>query len=114
MYVEDTNAEARLAAARQRLTEAWADPWIRAIARNRADHPQDAEDALQATYLAMYRLPNLIKIDDMRAYFCRVLIRALYRQQRPASCAGRRRRSCISSMTRSVIRLTVSFETEAP
>lgn len=80
--MEDISAEARLAAARQRLTEAWADPWIRAIARNRADRPQDADDALQATYLAMYRLPNLIKIDDMRAYFCRVLIRALYRQQR--------------------------------
>ncbi len=80
--MEDTNAEARLAVARQRLIEAWADPWIRAIARKRADRPQDAEDALQATYLAMYRLPNLIKIDDMRAYFCRVLIRELYRQQR--------------------------------
>jgi len=79
--MEDNNAEAELAAARQRLTQTWADPRIRAIARNRADRPQDAEDALQATFLAMYRLPGLTKIDDMRAYFCRVLTREVYRQQ---------------------------------
>jgi DNA-directed RNA polymerase specialized sigma24 family protein len=80
--MEDTNAEGRLAAARERLVEIWADHQIRAIARKYADRPQDAEDALQATYLAMYRLPYLDRIDNMRAYFCRVLIRAVYHDQR--------------------------------
>jgi DNA-directed RNA polymerase specialized sigma24 family protein len=80
--MEDTNSEGGLAAARERLAEIWADRQIRAVARKYADRAQDAEDALQTTYLAMYRLPHLDQIDNMRAYFCRVLIRAVYHDQR--------------------------------
>ncbi len=79
--MDETNAEGRLVAARRWLIEIWADPQIRAIARKHANSPQVAEDALQATFLAMIRLPHLDQIENMPGYFCRALIRAVYHEQ---------------------------------
>ncbi len=79
--MEQLESEGGLTAARQRLTEIWADPQIRAIARRRANSPQAAEDALQITYLAMFQLRHLGQIENLRGYFCKVLIRAVYHEQ---------------------------------
>lgn len=75
------NPEGGLAAARRKLAEIWADPQMMAIALRHADHPASAEDAMQITYLAMLGLPHLDQIENMPGYFCRVLIRAVYREQ---------------------------------
>jgi DNA-directed RNA polymerase specialized sigma24 family protein len=70
-----------LAAARQQLAEIWADPRIKAFARGYARDPQVADDALQSAYLAMARLKHLDQIDNLRAYFCRVLVRAVHHER---------------------------------
>ena len=80
--MENINPESGHAAAREQLAEIWADPQIRAIARKHADSPQIADDALQNTYLVMAVLPNLSEITSLRGYFCTVLIRMVYREQR--------------------------------
>lgn len=79
--MKQLNPEGGLTAARRRLAEIWADPQIRAIARKHANSPQVAEDALQITYLAMFRLRHLGQIENLPGYFCRVLIRAVYHEQ---------------------------------
>ena len=79
--MERINPEGGLAAARRKLAEIWADPQMMAIAFRHADHPATAEDALQTTYLAMLGLSHLDQIENMPGYFCRVLIRAVYREQ---------------------------------
>ncbi len=70
-----------LAAACRQLEEIWADPRIKAFARRYAGNPQVADDALQSTYLAMAPLRHLDQIDNLRAYFCRVLIRAVHHER---------------------------------
>lgn len=70
-----------LAATHRQLLEIWADPQVRALARRRAGDPEVADDALQSTYAVMARLKNLDQIDNLKAYFCQVLVREVYRER---------------------------------
>ena len=79
--METINSAGGLGAARQQLAEIWADPRIKGFARRYAGDPQVADDALQNAYLAMVKLENLDQITDLRAYFCRVLVRAVRRER---------------------------------
>jgi hypothetical protein len=56
------------------------DPDVRSLALRRAKSPEVAEDALQTAFYAVSRIPNPGAIEDLRAYFCRVLIREVYRE----------------------------------
>ncbi len=46
-------------------------------------HPQDAEDAVQETFLQIYKGNRWKQIEDERAYLARVAWRLAVRQQRP-------------------------------
>lgn len=71
----------RLTPAHQRLVQVWADPQVKGIACKYAGDPQLADDALQETYYLMARLKNLDQIENMRAYFCKVLVRQVHRDR---------------------------------
>ena len=66
--------------AHQRLVQVWADPQIKRLAQRHARDPQLADDALQSTYYALARLKHLDQIENMRAYFCRVLVQQVHRE----------------------------------
>lgn len=72
-------ADAR-AAALQQLAEIQEDPPIQRLALRHAGHADVAYDALQSTYYAIARLKNLEQIDNLRPYFCKVLIHEVYRE----------------------------------
>lgn len=55
------------------------DPGVRSLALRRARDPELAEDALQTAYCAVARVTNPAAIRDLRAYFCRVLLREIHR-----------------------------------
>lgn len=55
------------------------DPKVKNLARSRAGDSELAEDALQETYYAVARLRNPERIVDLRAYYCRVLLRNIHR-----------------------------------
>jgi hypothetical protein len=57
------------------LTVIREDPQVKNLARAWARDPDLAEDALQETYYAMARVKNPELIEDVRSYFCRVLMR---------------------------------------
>jgi DNA-directed RNA polymerase specialized sigma24 family protein len=67
--------------AHQRLVQVWADPQIKRLAQRHARDPQLADDALQSTYYALARLKHLDQIENMRAYFCRVLVQQVHRER---------------------------------
>ena len=67
--------------AHHRLVQIWADPQIKRLARQQARDPQLADDALQSTYYVMARLKHLDQVENMRAYFCRVLVRQVHRER---------------------------------
>ena len=54
------------------------DPQVKGLALRRAGDPELAEDALQEAYCAVAGLENPERIEDLRAYFCRVLINEVY------------------------------------
>jgi len=55
------------------------DPGIWKLARLRAQDPELAQDAMQGAYCAIARLADPTAIVNLRAYFCRVLIREVHR-----------------------------------
>ena len=56
------------------------DPAIRRLAERRARSRELAEDALQDTFYAVARTQHPDAINDLRAFFCKSLIRAINRQ----------------------------------
>lgn len=65
---------------RQQLVTIREDPRIKRFALWHAGHPDLADDALQCAYYAVVRLKNLEQIENLRAYFCKVLIREIRRE----------------------------------
>jgi hypothetical protein len=63
----------------RRLQTIQEDPQVKNLARYRARNPDLAEDALQETFYAIARVKYPERIRDLRAYFCQVLIREIYR-----------------------------------
>lgn len=55
------------------------DPMVRSLARRRAGDQDLAMDALQAAYCAVARVADPTAIRNLRAYFCQVLTREVYR-----------------------------------
>ncbi len=76
-----------LTAAHQQLVEIREDPRMRSLAIWYAGHPDLADDALQSAYYAVARLKNLDEIENLRAYFRKVLIREAYRERRQLGAA---------------------------
>ena len=75
-YLED-----RLADARRQLVEIRMDPGMQKFARRKAGDPDMADDALQNAYCAVLRREHLDEIEDLRAYFARVLIHEIHRER---------------------------------
>jgi DNA-directed RNA polymerase specialized sigma24 family protein len=67
----------RPATAHRLLLEVWQDPQVRGYARRCAGDRDVADDALQSTYYAMARLKHLAEIENLKAYFYRVLRREI-------------------------------------
>jgi hypothetical protein len=66
----------------ERLAAIREDPQIALFARARAGGPELAADALQEAYCAVAGRRDYEKINDLRSYFCRVLINEIYRLRR--------------------------------
>jgi hypothetical protein len=81
IYMLSTYLADGLAAARERLVGIWMDPRIKSFARRYAGDPAMADDALQSTYCAVVRVEHLDKIENLRGYFCRVLIHEVHRER---------------------------------
>ncbi len=56
----------------------WADPEVRRLAARRAGDPDLAQDALLQAVCAVAQVGDLRRINDLKAYFCRVLINEVY------------------------------------
>jgi hypothetical protein len=65
---------------RDDLADLVEDPAIRRLAMRRARSRELAEDALQETYHAVAKTQNPEAIEDLRAFFCKSLIRTIIRQ----------------------------------
>jgi hypothetical protein len=61
------------------LLAIWRDPEVRRLAARRAGDPDLAQDALLAALAAVARVSDLARIENLTAYFCRVLINEVYR-----------------------------------
>lgn len=62
----------------ERLTVIREDPQVKRLARARAVDSGVAEDALQEAFYVMARIVQPGYIDDIRKYFCKVLLRCIY------------------------------------
>ncbi len=60
------------------LVAIWLDPDVRRLAVRRTGDPDLAEDALLAAVVAVARAGDRARIEDLKAYFCRVLINEVY------------------------------------
>jgi hypothetical protein len=60
------------------LLAIWQDPEVRSFAARRAGDPDLAQDALLAAVAAVARVSDLARIENLKAYFCRVLINEVY------------------------------------
>lgn len=56
-----------------------ADSKVRRLARRHTRDPELAEDAIQQALYKVSRIPDPGRIDDLRAYFCRVVSREAFR-----------------------------------
>jgi hypothetical protein len=64
------------------------DPAIKSFALRQAKSTEVAEDALQSAYYAIVRTANPGAIVNLRAYFCRVLLREINRELRQLGAAA--------------------------
>jgi DNA-directed RNA polymerase specialized sigma24 family protein len=62
----------------ERLASIREDPKVKNLARSRAGDSALAEDALQEAYFAVARVEDPEHIEDLRAYYCRVLLRSIH------------------------------------
>lgn len=62
----------------EHLTVIREDPQVKRLARARAADPGAAEDALQEAFYVMAKIKRPEYIDDLRKYFCKVLLRCIY------------------------------------
>jgi hypothetical protein len=62
----------------ERLAAIREDPKVKNLARARAGDSELAEDALQEAYFAVARVGNPEHIEDLRAYYCSVLLRTIH------------------------------------
>lgn len=63
----------------QELLTIWKDPQVRRVARRHAAGDADlAEDGLQEAFYAVARVTDPQRIENLRAFFCTVLIRKIY------------------------------------
>jgi hypothetical protein len=62
----------------RQLSDVREDPEVKNLARRRAGDRDLAEDALQETYCIMAQVPDPERIEDLKSYFCRVLIHTIY------------------------------------
>lgn len=61
------------------LTEIREDPQVKKLARTKTGAPDLAEDVLQEAYYAMATVEHPEQIEDLRKYFCTVVVRMAYR-----------------------------------
>lgn len=71
------------------LLAIWADPGVRSFALRRVGDPDLAQDALLQAACAVARVQDLQAIEDLRAYFCRAVINAVYRLRGQLAAARR-------------------------
>ncbi len=57
------------------------DPQIKRLALRYSGSPDLAEDALQSTYCAVAQVKHLERIENLRAYFCKMLIHEVHRER---------------------------------
>jgi len=82
MEMRRTDPPDRLtAAAVGQLVEIWKDPRTKNFARRYAGDPDVADDALQSAYYAVARLNHLDQVENLWAYFRRVLIQEVHRER---------------------------------
>jgi len=62
----------------QELLTIWKDPQIFRVALRHAGDADLAEDGLQETFYAVARVTDPQRIENLRAFFCTVLIRKIY------------------------------------
>ena len=79
--MHSTDPADTLADALQKLEEIWKDPRTKSFARRYAGDPDVADDALQSTYYAVARVNHLDQVENLWAYFCRVLIHEVHRER---------------------------------
>jgi Sigma-70 region 2 len=79
--MHSTDPASRRATARQQLVALCQDPWIKDLARRYARDPHLADDALQSACCALLQFKQLDQIENLRAYFCRVIIHEVYRER---------------------------------
>lgn len=70
------------------LLAIWADPEVRRLAARRAGDPELAQDALLQAVCAVAAVRDLGRIEDLKAYFCRVLINEVYRLHGQLAAVG--------------------------
>ena len=63
----------------RRLVEIQQDPQVRGLARRESGNLDLAEDAMQEAFYAVAKVKNPEEIENLRAYFCRVLVRESHR-----------------------------------
>ena len=56
----------------------WQDPEVRRLAARRGGNPDLGQDALLGVVAAVARVSDLTRIENLKAYFCRVLINEVY------------------------------------
>ena len=79
--MDSTDHADRLADAHCRLLEIWQNPQVRGYAWRSAGDRDVADDALQNTYYLVFRLKHLAEIENLKAYFYRVLRREIARER---------------------------------
>lgn len=75
----DGTASSQTARFIQQLLAIREDPQVKSLARARAGNPDVAEDALQEAFYTVARAEHPEQIANLRAYFCTVMIRMVYR-----------------------------------